>query len=168
METKVVEIHESIKNSPVLERRIHQRTSSRKDFIEKYGSGTIKKAMLLGCKIKDFYLEERVAFVFGWEFEVIPSSRIKIGEVLAESDCKSQTEAFWHILRYRETNIFPNDIYLCKYIEVEYSDGIKKEGIGIFVSQTSAKFIPKGNSVFSIISEFSRIKNEYKDALNPF
>lgn len=168
METIIVNMNEAIKNCEALKNRINLRTMNADQWIDIHASGTLRKNKRLGMAWKSQYLEERIAYEFGWEFECQPKSRIMFGDAYTEGDSSAVTEAGWHIERYIEMNIFPEDKFECKYINVEYSTGEKKEGIGIIVRETSANFIPTGQIVYSIIAEFDTIKNEWKHANNPF
>ena len=168
METKIVNLNKEIKNCVALRNLIEQRIMNASDWIELHASGTLRKNKRLGMAWNSQYLEERTAYEFGWEFEIQPRSRIMFGDAFTEGDESSVTEAGWHIERYFTRKIFPEDKFECKYINVEYSWGEKKEGIGIIVRETSAQWIPKGHIIFAIVAEFDTESQEWKHANNPF
>ncbi len=76
------------------------RTMTEEQFIENHGSGSLRKAKKLGTAYKSLYKEERVAYDFGWEFKVLPNSRITYNDAIAEGDCSAFTESCWHAERY--------------------------------------------------------------------
>lgn len=168
METKVVPINEDIKSCPALTKRVAQRLMGAEEWVEKHGSGTLRKNKRLNMTWRAQYIEERTAYEFGWEFECQPRSRIMFGDAYTEGDASAVTEAGWHIERYLEMSIFPEDYFECKYINVEYSTGEKKEGIGIVVRETSASYFSGGHIVFAIVAEFDPIEKDWKHAQNPF
>lgn len=138
---------------------------SKEEFIEKWGSGTLRKSTRLGFNTHETYLQERTKFEFGLGFEIIPSSRVAYSDIELVS-CQGMTELGWHAERMIELRHFESDLFICKKFEVEYSSGVKRQGAGILVAQTSAKWIPAGQMVFSIVTE--NINNKYQPAINPF
>lgn len=168
METIVVKINKEIKKCAALEKVVWQRTADAESWIKAHASGTLNKNKRLGMTWKSQYMEERIAYQFGWEFEIQPRSRIMFGDAFTEGDESSVTEAGWHIERYIETATFPEDQFECKYINVEYAHGEKKEGIGILVRETSVQWIPKGQIVFAIVAKFNTETGEWEESLNPF
>ena len=172
METLVKELPKELikagKKFEPLKKRLNMRTMTADDFIETHASGTLRKNKRLGMAWRNQYLEERVAYEFGWEFEIQPKSRIMFGDAFTEGDESAVTEAGWHIERYQQMNTFLGDRIQAKYINVEYSWGEKKEGIGIIIRETTAPWVPKGHIVFCIVSEFDTEKGEWKEANNPF
>lgn len=168
METKIIEINEAIQNCQALNHLVEQRTMSADQWIEIHASGTLRKNKRLGMTWRAQYLEERTAYQFGWEFEIQPRSRIMFGDAFTEGDESAVTEAGWHIERYITMNAFNEDRFECKYVNVEYSTGEKKEGIGIIVRETSAQWVPKGHIVFAIVAEFDTEAGEWVGANNPF
>lgn len=168
MQTEIVKLNKELKKTVALKNRVNIRTMSENDWIENHASGTLRKNKRLGMTYRSQYIEERIAYEFGWEFECQPRSRVMFGDAFTEGDASAVTEAGWHIERYINCSIFPEDIFECKYINIEYSDGEKNEGIGIIVKQTSCQWIPKGNIVFAIIAEFDVEKQDWKKANNPF
>jgi len=168
METQLFPISDAVRTSPALEKRLRIREMSAEDWIERYASGTLRKNKRLGMAWHSHYLTERVAFEFGWEFELQPRSRVTFGDAFTEGDVSAITEAGWHIDRYLELSIFPEDRLECKYLQVEYADGSKTEGIGMVVRETSATWVGKGNLVFAIVAEFDPLAQAWQHAQNPF
>ena len=170
METKI--IPQEQRSSQSLEERIGHRIKVRgmsaDDFVEKHGSGTLRKNRHLGMSWKDQYLSERIAYEFGWEFSYAPRSRIMTGDAYTEGDCSAITEAGWHMERYLNLSLFPEDIYKAQYIHVEERDGTRREGIGLVVEQTSAPFIPCGSVVYALIAEYHLNTKQWGKAKNPF
>lgn len=167
METKLVPLDDGVRGCVALERRVRLRLMSADDFIELHASGTLRKNKRLGMVWRDQYLEERIAYEFGWCFQCLPRSRVTFGDAHTEGDTHPVTEAGWHIERYLELSTFPEDRFETKYITVEHKDGSKNEGIGIIVRETSASFVPTGHIVFAIVAEFDVDKHDWKDAENP-
>lgn len=167
METRVVPVDESVTASPALARLLAIRTMEAEAFIERHASGTLRKNRRLGMVWREQYLEERVAYEFGWEFQCLPRSRVTFGDAYTEGDTPSLTEAGWHIERYLELCPYPEDRFETKYINVEYKDGRTREGIGLIVRQTSAAWIPAGHLVFAIVTEYDPVKKHWHEARNP-
>ena len=168
MQTEVVPVSQDVRRSPALKRRLAIRLMSMEAFIERHGSGTLRKNRRIGFAVRNQYLEERTAYEFGWEFEILASTRVTFNVPISEQDQHAVTEAGWHIERYLEMSTFPEDYFEAKYIHVEYPDGSRREGIGLIVRQTSASFVPKGHIVFAIIAEYNARKKRWKKAKNPF
>ncbi|MEE3717648.1 hypothetical protein V2H45_12985 [Tumidithrix elongata RA019] len=168
MDTQILPISDAVRTSPALEKRLSIREMSAEDWIERYASGTLRKNKRLGMAWHNQYLTERVAFEFGWEFELQPRSRVTFGDAFTEGDVPGITEAGWHIDRYLELSVFPEDRLECKYLQVEYADGSKKEGIGMVVRVTSAAWIGKGNLVFVVVAIFDPQTQAWQNAQNPF
>lgn len=148
-------------------RRIMARTMSQDSFIDNHASGTLRKNKRIGLRWKTQYVQERIAFEFGFHFESAPDTRFTWGVAISEQDEKSLTEAGWHIDRYASVCVFPGDIIEAKYMSVEYSDGSVRKGVGIVVRETSADFVPEGHVVFCIIAEFSDATCKWLPAVNP-
>lgn len=156
--------------SPAMETfRTAIRNMPENDWIDKHGSGTLRKNKRLGFVVKTQYLHERSNFEFGNGFEVVPRSRVTFGDAYSEADCKAVTEAGWFADRYITLNMamFPEEHYQLKYLIIEESDGTKREGIGIVIRKTIAKWVMPGNIVCCIISEFDKNTKEYLTAINP-
>ena len=168
METTVVSVSAEVRKSPALKNRLAIRMMDAEAFIERHASGTLRKNKRVGMAWRAQYLEERVAYEFGWEFECLTRSHVTFGAAYSEQDAAAITEAGWHIERYLETSVFPEDRFEAKYINVEYPDGSRREGIGLIVRQTSAEFVPKGHIAFSIVSEYDPLMKRWLAAKNPF
>lgn len=166
MQTEKVPMNEEIKNCNALKNRVAVRSKSADKWIDDHASGTLRKNKRIGFAWRNQYLQERTVYEFGWEFEIIPRSYLTFGDPITEGDCHAVTEAGWHIERYVETRVFPEDYVEAKYINVEYGSGSTKEGIGIIVRETSADWIPDGHVVFAIIAEFK--SGNWLEAKNPF
>lgn len=149
-----------------LQDRMMLRANTAEVFIDEHGSGTLRKNKRLGMAWKQQYLEERVAFEFGWEFECLPRTRITTGVAMSEGDNKSVTEAGWHADRLITLSLFPRDVYTVCYLIVEYQDGTRREGIGV-TCDTDVSFVPEGYVVFAILAEFSAATKEWLPAVNP-
>lgn len=161
--TAIVGYHE---NDLTLEyARRSLRDMSKDEFIEKYGSGTLRKSKKLGFDIQEAYLQERVRFEFGSGFEIIQRSRVTYSDIKLVSS-PALTELGWHAERMIEMRPFESDNFVCKQFEVEYADGRIKEGAGILVKQTSCAFIPQGYMVLSVVAE--KKQGKYLPAINPF
>jgi hypothetical protein len=167
METKIVPVDPAAVACEILKKRVAQRSMDADAFVEQHASGTLRKNKRLGMAWRDQYLVERTAWEFGWVFECLPRSRVTFGDAFTEGDNKALTEAGWHIERYLEQSLFPEDRFETKYIHVEYKDDSKKEGVGIIVRQTSASFVPSGHTVFAIVAEFDPWTQRWHEAENP-
>ncbi len=167
METLKVEVSAELKNCPAFEKRLSIRQMSAEEFVENLASGTLRKNRKIGMAWQSQYLEERTAYEFGWTFECVPRSRVTFGDAITEGDCHSITEAGWHCERYTRMSLFPEDKFEVKYINVEYANGTRREGIGLIVRQTSALFVPNGHLVFAIVAEFNPVRKEWLEARNP-
>lgn len=148
-----------------LEKRTAIRTMSEPDWIERHASGTLRKNKRIGFAYRTQYLDERVAYEFGYGFQILPRSQITFGDPISEGNCSAITEAGWHIERFIETNIF-GDFAEAKYINASFRDKVE-EGVGIIIRETSAPWIPSGHIIFSIIAEFDPLKKVWINAINP-
>jgi hypothetical protein len=153
-----------IQNCEAFSRRVKARLLSEEEFIEKHGSGTLRKSARIGLKTREHYLHERATFEFGWGFECVPESRVTWGDAISEADNKRITEVGWLVDRYATIAAFPDDEIETKYIVAELSTG-NVEGIGIIIRKTSAQFIPYGFCVFCIVSEFR--EGQFQEVTNP-
>lgn len=147
-------------------KRNKNRNMDENDWIETHASGTLRKNKRIGFAYRSQYLAERIAYEFGYGFEIVPKTRVTFNDPISEGDCHAITEAGWHIERYMVNNIF-GDYVEAKYIHITYEDS-KKEGVGIIVRETSCEWIPKGHLVLAIVSEFNPIRNRWENAINPF
>lgn len=161
METKVVKFKKSY---TMLDK---VRTMSKEKFIKKHASGTLRKNTKLGLKTYSQYLEERIAYEFGWEFQTDYATRVTVGPAMSEGDVKGSTELGWHAERYLNTRVFKEDKVAVKYITYEDREGNIREGNGIIIEETSFN-LPNGYIVFAIIQEWDNNKNEWLEAVNPF
>lgn len=166
METKVVPIPlaDDVKG---IQFKMGQLTMSEADWINNHASGTLRKNKKIGFSYRSQYLEERTAYQFGWEFKILPRSKITFGDPITEGDNHSVTEAGWHIERYINTRLFYEDYYEAKYLVADESGG-SREGIGLIVRDTTAQWVPPGHIVYAIIAEFDKTAGKYKPAVNPF
>jgi hypothetical protein len=167
METRVVPIDPVIATCPPLARLVGVRLMDADTFVEKHASGTLRKNKRIGMVWREQYLHERAAYELGWTFECLPRSRVTFGDAYTEGDVKALTEAGWHIERYIELSVFPEDVFEAKYLNVEYKDGATREGVGMICRQTSATFVPSGHLVFAIVAEFDPKTKQWHDAVNP-
>lgn len=147
----------------------HPRRSVRdmpyEEFVERWGSGTLRKAARLHFDVRDAYIQERVRFEFGHGFEALQRSRVTYTDIKLEA-CQALTELGWHAERMIELRPFDSDVFVCKHIDVEYANGRVKRGAGMLVLETSCTWIPQGYMVFCIVAE--RVGQQYKNAINPF
>ena len=141
------------------------RFMTEENWIETHGSGTLRKNRRLGFAYRDQYLSERIAFEFGWAFMLSPQTRVTFGTPMTEGDNHSITEAGWHIDRMLSRWPFREDVFEVKYIIYEADSEHKREGVGLFLSETSALFIPPGNCVFGIIAEYFPDKKIWGEAI---
>lgn len=161
METKVVPFKES--NTKL----DYVRTMSKETFIETHGSGTLRKNARIGLKHNAQYWDERIAYEFGWEFQMLPASRVTIGDAQTEGDVKGLTEYGWFVERYMMTRVFPEDVIKPCFIQIEDAEGNRTEGNGIVIESTSFS-VPSGKVVFAFVTIFNTETNEWEQALNPF
>lgn len=167
METRIVPIDEAVAAAPAMARRVAVRMMDADAFVERHASGTLRKNRRLGMVWREQYLEERIAYEYGWEFQCLPRSRVTFGDAYTEGDVAALTEAGWHIERYVELREFAEDVIETKYINVEYKDGSTREGIGMILRQTSAPWVPTGYIVFAIVAAYDPIKKAWHEARNP-
>jgi hypothetical protein len=167
METKVVPLDPVLAACAPLAKLVALRQMDADTFVERHASGTLRKNKRIGMVWREQYLHERAAYEFGWAFECMPRSRVTFGDAYTEGDVKPLTEAGWHIERYIEMAVFPEDRFEAKYINVEYKDGVLREGVGMIMRQTSAAFVPAGHLVFAIVAEFDPKAKTWRDAVNP-
>ena len=89
------------------------------------------------------------------------------GDAYTEGDEAAITEAGWHIERYLQLSLYPEDQFEAKYVNVEYKDGTAREGIGMICRQTSAAWVPTGHIVFAIVAEYDPLQKRWHPARNP-
>lgn len=143
------------------------RTMSKEEFIENHGSGTLRKNTRLGMNTHSQYLEERIAYEFGWEFMMAPTSRVQIGATISEGDCHSLTELGWHAERYMARSVFKEDKISVNYITFSDIEGNTIEGNGLVINQTSYN-VPENHVIFAIVSLWNNETEAWEEAANPF
>lgn len=141
------------------------RDMSKEQFIDLWGSGTLRKSHKLHFDTQEAYLLERVRMEFGAGFEAIQRSRVTYSDIKLVS-CAALTELGWHAERMIELRAFESDEFVCKQFDVEYANGRVRQGAGILVRETSCPWLPKGYMVLSIVTE--KHNGVYLDAINPF
>lgn len=132
-------------------------------------SGTLKKNARLGFKYMDQLRHEALCQTLGWGFESMPTTYITFNDAITEGDCHSITEVGWHVDRLFALNLFTEDYYELKYINIQDTNGnIERQGIGVILRTTSIQWIPKGHLVFALLTEFDNKTNTWSDCINPF
>jgi hypothetical protein len=167
METKVIPLSDKDALFTAIPFKIKQLVLDEDGWIQAHASGTLRKNKSVGFSYRTQYLQERIAYQFGYGFNILPRSKVTFGDPITEGDNHSVTEAGWHIERYINTRLLPEDHYEAKYITAEESDG-PHEGIGIVVRETTAQWVPTGHIIYAIIAEFDKTAGTYKPATNPF
>jgi hypothetical protein len=109
----------------IIENELTDKLMSKEEFMEDHGSGTLRKNARLGFLHRDQYREERIAWELGYQFELLPASRVMIGIPITEGNCHP-VERFLHHKNKDDENFIP------AYIRTEYSDGTVNEGIDFF------------------------------------
>lgn len=164
MQTEIVPLSEEARQSPALQKVVAIRTAAEDEFIDRYATGTLRRNRRLGFAWRTQYLEERVAFEFGWGFQCQPRSRVTFGDAITEGDCRQVTEAGWVLDRYLLRHPFPEDRFQVKYIKYESHHHIY-EGVGLILFQTSAAFIPNGSVVFAVVAPYDPAKKDFAEHL---
>lgn len=141
------------------------RELSQDEFIQQYGSGTLRKSHKLGFDVRKAYLQERTRFEFGQGFELIQRSRLVYQDPKLEPS-QGITELCWHLERMITLRPFESDVFEPKYLEVTYPDESIKHSHGIFVHFTSAKWIPPG--YIAIAHVVPVLNGKLGSAINPF
>src|SRR5262245_22767304 len=136
METVKVPLAPALRDCSALSQRVALREMSAEEFINKHASGTLRKNKEVGMAWRAQYLEERVAYEFGYEFQCLPRSRVTFGDAYTEGNCQPITEAGWLCERYLTLLTFPEDRCEVKYIHVDPGEGGRREGIGLILRQT--------------------------------
>jgi len=167
MKTKIIKMPKAVKKCVAYEDRLKIRHMYQQEWIDAFASGTLQTSVKLGMAVRDFYLVERVAFEFGWEFEVLPASRVTTGVPVSEGDESAITEFGWYAKR-ANWNLFYGDKMAFKYVIVEYVDGTKKEGLAFVITETSASWLPKNHLLFALVAEFNTKTGEWNKAVNPY
>jgi len=167
MQTEKIPYAASLDSKSVLKRLHEIREMSQKDWIDGHGSGTLRKNARLGMRYQKQYRHERICFEFGHGFEICPSTYITFNDAQTEADCKSITEAGWHIDRLITRRIFVEDHFEVKYIHHEEPNGFRREGVGVILRATTCSWIPESQLVFCIIAEYDLKTRDFKPAINP-
>ena len=144
-------------------RRLRDLTQA--EFIQQYGSGTLRKSHSLGFDVRETYLQERVRLEYGQGFELIQRSRLVYQDPKLTA-CQGITELCWHLERMITLRPFDSDVFVPKYLEVTYADDSVKHSYGIFVHYTSAKWIPPGYIAIAHVAPV--LNGQIKAANNPF
>ncbi len=148
-------------------------TISKEDFINMHASGTLRKGSSLGMLNVDMLIEEYVAYMFGYEFMAVPSSRVTIGEICIEGDQKEFTEFCWHTERAKTMFFNAGDVIPC-YATYEDPEGNKTEGMAILINLKEEFYsnlritIPKGRKILAFVSVFNQKEHCYESASSPF
>lgn len=168
-ETQVLPFSDETKQAaedyPRLKKLLDLRTMTSENWIERYASGTLRKNKRLGMRWYKQYRTERVAWEFGYPFAMCSPTRITFSDAITAGDCSAITEAGWHIDRYIEKSLFPEDIWTIKYIKAEPSTGKNSlepvEGIGVICKTTSAAWLPKKQVVYAIVAEYDPVSHSF-------
>lgn len=151
METKKVK-RSNLGNNP-----IHSlRKLSREEFIEKHGSGTLRKNHRLGFNVDYQYYHERVAYEIGYEFNIysvdnkneniqgyVYSPELSF-DVKSRPDDPVSTEVGWIVERHLTRNMFPEDKY-----KLAQLDG----NIVLILTETSMD-IPEGVIILAKVAAY--------------
>jgi hypothetical protein len=144
------------------------RALSDDEWVERFASGTLRKNKRLpGMRWRQQYIDERVAWEFGWEFKCLPSSRVTFGDAITSGDCKPLTELGWFADRHIQRCPFVEDVFEVKYITAAPHDDDEFEGAGLVMRQTSAPWLRPGHIVFAVIARFDPARGAYLRARNP-
>lgn len=177
IETTVASISEEIleasKVSARIKKMVDNRTISPEKWVEAHASGTLRKNKRVGFKWVPQYKVERVAWEFGYNFELIPATYMAFGSPITAGDCRVATETGWHLERMIERSMFPGDQFVPAYIYARKSGGKHdtdrpREGVGIFVKQTSAQWVRPGNAIFAFVAEFDPQTKTWEKPESPF
>lgn len=176
MQTEVVSINELFKGqlTPGLQLLVKMRETSLNEWLKTPEladrlSGTLKKNARIGFKYYNQLEHEALCQVLGYGFESIPTTYITFNDAITEGDCHSLTEVGWHFDRLLSINIFPEDFFELKYINIQDIHGnIERQGVGIIVRSTSIQWVRKGQMVFSLLTEYDANKKVWTDCINPF
>lgn len=165
METKIISMSERERAMPAgIVREMPEEA-----WVDRYASGSLRKAKALGFSYRALYLEERCAHDFGWTFRVLPRTRVTFGDAMMEGDCPPLTETCWFANRILARNPFPDsDVYEVKYIKTYTTDvtgEMETEGVGLIVRQSSANWMSAGHLAFVIIAEWKG--SGWESAKNP-
>jgi hypothetical protein len=163
-EIKILSSEEAEKQNIFLSTLL-ERNKTADDWIDAHASGTLRKNKKLNFSWKKQYLEERIAWEFGWWFKCLPRTRLTFGDAITEGDCKPITEAGWHIERFLSKHPHIYDYFEVKYIMVSSTnESSGEEGIGLILRATTANWVPGGHLVYCIVTQFNTSTNEYQEA----
>jgi hypothetical protein len=126
----------------------------------------MRKAEAMGANISSQLLHERVCHEFGAEFHVMPERFLLTGKAKSDPDVKPLTEAWWYAEQYANTRIFPGDKMEVCYLMYE-REGVRREGVGIVIRETSVGWLPKNYAIFAIVAEFCRATDAWLPAVSP-
>lgn len=176
MQTKKVQISKKLERSflsgPKSLRNLYRkRFMTMEEWIEEHSSGTLRKNKRIGFAISSQYKVERVAWEWGWCFEMLPASYVSYGRPVSAGDCRAVTESGWHIDRMISRNPFGDKI-VPAYIHAAKSAGKNsdqgpREGLGVVIKKTNAPWIPKGHVIFAFIATYDPITHEWSEPENP-
>lgn len=112
------------------------------EWIQKYGSGTLRRCVEEDFAWRELYLEERTAFEFGYGFRPLLASRTTTGQPIAEGDNKAITETCWwaRALRFR---FRAKPLFTVQVVHLTYTNETREEGLGIIINHNEEWF-PKG------------------------
>jgi hypothetical protein len=113
------------------------------EWIQQFGSGTLRRAVEENMCWRELYLHERSAFEFGYGFEPISGSRITFGKALASADDPATTETCWwaRVLRWRA--IRDNRPAKVDVMYITISEEVTRESIGIvYYPETRPSWLP--------------------------
>lgn len=131
-------------------------------------SGTLRKNARLGFKYQSQLKEEALAQTLGWAFESVKSTYVTFNDAISEGDSPSLTEVGWFVDRLLAIHPW-EDEFLLKYIVVQDSHGvIERQGVGVIVKSTSIQWIPKGDLVFALLTEYDVSTKTFSECINPF
>jgi hypothetical protein len=164
MQTEKVLLKESLILPKYL---LDMREMSEVDWIQKYGSGTLRDSVEYGTAYKTLYRHERICWEYGSGFECIPTTRVLPNIIIAEGDCPQYREALYYFKKIKARRLFQEDYYEFKYINITESDDSVRQGAGIILRATTTSWIPDGHMVLAIVAEYDTKTKQWKDAVNP-
>lgn len=142
--------------------------TSKTDWIQTWGSGSLRRAFEEGMAYHDFYLHERTAMTFGAGFDAYHASRVTIGVPKAFPDCRATTETCWYAraLRFRQ----PVGVTVkVVYITIEDCNG-KREGLGIEIiptAETWPEWLPHDMKILAMVATVNPTTGEFLAPENP-
>lgn len=119
-------------------------------WILENGSGSLRRAVEEGLKWYEMYLHERAAMEIATAAELVHSSRLTTGPLLASPDCPVTTETCWYArtLRYRlnQASIFASIKVVYYTLERE----AKEEGAGLLVENLELDWLPNRSCIIPV------------------